>query len=323
MTSQAATAKAMSPSRSAVDKTSWRLRWTRIKRNRWLYLMLLPVIAYFAVFAYGPMYGLVIAFKDYGIFTGIADSPWIGVAHFERFFNSIYFWRLIRNTLVLNAYGLFVGFPAPIILALLLNEVMHGRFKRVVQTVSYLPHFVSLVVIVGLVQTFLSPSTGPVNLLIKGLGLDPINFLQEPGWFRHIYVWSGIWQEIGWGSIIYLAALSGIDPTLYESAEMDGAGRLARMWYISLPGIMPVAMVILLINLGNLLRVGFEKVFLLYNGSTLEVADVISTYVYRVGIQQQQYDFATAVGLFNSVICLILLVIFNWMANRAEQQSLW
>jgi putative aldouronate transport system permease protein len=192
-----------------------------------------------------------------------------------------------------------------------------------VQTVSYLPHFVSLVVIVGLVQTFLSPSTGPVNLLIKGLGLEPINFLQEPGWFRHIYVWSGIWQEVGWGSIIYLAALSGIDPTLYESAEMDGAGRLARMWYISLPGIMPVAMVILLINLGNLLRVGFEKVFLLYNGSTMEVADVISTYVYRVGIQQQQYDFATAVGLFNSVICLILLVIFNWMANRAEQQSLW
>jgi len=323
MTSQATIVRSVAASRPAVDAVSWRLRWTRIKRNRWLYLMLLPVVAYFAVFAYGPMYGLIIAFKDYGIFTGIADSPWIGFTHFERFLNSIYFWRLIRNTLVLNLYGLMVGFPAPIILALLLNELVHARFKRVVQTVSYLPHFVSLVVIVGLVQTFLSPSTGPINLLIKGLGFDSINFLQEPGWFRHIYVWSGIWQEAGWGSIIYLAALSGIDPTLYESAEMDGAGRLARMWYISLPGIMPVAMVILLINLGNLLRVGFEKVFLLYNGSTLEAADVISTYVYRVGIQQQQYDFATAVGLFNSVICLILLVVFNWMANRAEQQSLW
>ena len=305
------------------QRPAWRLRWILIKRNRWLYLMLLPVMVYFAVFAYAPMAGLVIAFKDYGIFTGIRDSPWVGFAHFQRFFSSIYFYRLIRNTVLLNLYSILVGFPAPIILALLLNELMHPLFKRLVQTISYLPHFVSLVVIAGLIHTFLSPTTGPVNHLLKSLGLGTIDFLARPEWFRHIYVWSGVWQGVGWGSIIYLAALVGIDPTLYEVAELDGAGRLAKMRHISLPGIMPVAMIILLLSLGNLLRVGFEKVFLLYNPTTYETADVISTNVYRTGIQNGQYDYAAAVGLFNSVICLILLVVFNRLADRMGQQTLW
>lgn len=305
------------------QRSAWHLRWMRIKRNRWLYLMLLPVIAYFAIFAYAPMAGLVVAFKDYAIFTGIRESPWVGFEHFQRFFSSIYLYRLIRNTVLLNLYSLVVGFPAPIVLALLLNELTSPLFRRIVQTISYLPHFVSLVVIAGLLYTFLSPTTGPVNHLLRSLGMAPIDFLGRPEWFRHVYVWSGVWQEIGWGSIIYLAALSGIDPTLYEVAEIDGAGRLAKMRHISLPGIAPVAMVLLLLSLGNLLRVGFEKVFLLYNPGTYETADVISTYIYRTGILNQDYDYATAVGLFNSVVCLVLLVVFNKLADHLGQQSLW
>jgi putative aldouronate transport system permease protein len=306
------------------DSTStWSCRWRRIKQNRWLYLMMLPAIVYFGVFHYLPMFGVVIAFKRYDPFTGIWASPWVGFKHFDRFFSSIYFFRLIQNTVLLNLYGLIAGFPAPIILALLLNEVARPLYKRVVQTVSYLPHFVSTVVIAGMIVNFLSPTTGLVNVFIKALGFQPVNFLVEPEWFRHIYVWSGIWQGLGWSSIIYLAALAGIDPTLYESAEIDGAGRLAKMWYISIPGIMPVIMVILLLNLGSMLYVGFEKVFLLYNPSTYETADVISTYVYRVGLVGLEYDFAAAVGLFNSVVSLILLSIFNWLAGRLQQQTLW
>lgn len=285
--------------------------------------MVVPAIIYFAIFAYGPMFGVVIAFKRFNAFSGIWDSEWVGLLHFRNFFNSIYFERLIRNTVVLNAYGLLIGFPAPVILALMLNEVIHPKFKRSVQTLTYLPYFISTVVVTGIIINFLSPSTGIVNQMIKALGMEPIAFLNLPQWFRHVYVWSDVWQFVGWSSIIYLAALAGIDPTLYESAQIDGAGRFARMRYISIPGILPTMMIILLLSLGSLMTVGFEKVYLLYNPSTYETADVISTYVYRAGLISGQYDFGTAVGLFNSLVALVLLLVVNWIAGRLKQQTLW
>ena len=301
----------------------WRSLKGNIVRHPWLYLMVLPAIVYYLIFAYAPMFGVVVAFKRFNAFTGIWDSPWVGLTHFETFFNSIYFARLIRNTLLLNVYGLLVGFPAPIILALMLNEIIHPKYKRAIQTLTYLPYFISTVVVTGIIINFLSPSTGIVNFVIRSVGLQAIPFLNEPGWFRHVYVWSDVWQWIGWSSIIYLAALAAIDPTLYESASIDGAGRFAKMRFISIPGIMPVIMVILLLSLGSLMSVGFEKVYLLYNPSTYETADVISTYVYRAGLQGGRYDFGTAVGLFNSLVALVLLVTVNWLARRFNQQSLW
>lgn len=285
--------------------------------------MVLPAIAYYILFAYTPMAGLVIAFKRFNAYVGIWQSPWVGFLHFQRFFESIYFTRLVRNTFLLNLYNMAVGFPAPIILALMLNEIRCAWFKRIVQTITYLPYFVSTVVIAGIIINFLSPTGGVVNYLIQSAGGEPIEFLTLPQWFRHIYVWTDVWQYVGWGSIIYLAALTGIDPTLYESAEIDGAGRLAKMRYISIPGILPTVMVVLLLSLGNMLSVGFEKVYLLYNPNTYATADVISTYVYRTGLQGGQYDFGAAVGFFNSVVNLILLSTFNWVARRLGQESLW
>lgn len=295
----------------------------RIWQQRWLYLLVAPAIVYFLVFCYVPMYGLIIAFKDYSPFVGFWESRWVGLAHFRQFFSSIYFWRLLRNTVLLNFYGLIFGFPVPIILALLLNEVGNSTFKRIVQTCSYMPYFVSTVVVAGMIVNFLSPTTGIVNNVLKVLGFEPIPFLTRPEWFRPVYVASGIWQGAGWGSIIYLAALAGIDPSLYDAAKVDGANRLQRMRYVSIPGIMPTIMVLLLLNLGSMLSVGFEKVFLLYNPRTYETADVFSTYVYRAGLIGQQWGFGTAVGLFNSVANLILLALFNYLARKAGQQSLW
>jgi putative aldouronate transport system permease protein len=301
--------------------------WPGIRKewrmHSWLYVMLLPALLYFLIFHYLPMGGLVIAFKRFNPFVGIVDSPWIGFEHFRRFFNSIYIVRLITNTFLINLYNLAVGFPAPIILALMLNEVRRQGFKRLVQTLTYLPYFISTVVITGIIINFLSPSHGLVNQVMVMLGFKEIAFLNRPEWFRHIYVWTDVWQYIGWGSIIYLAALTGIDPNLYESAEIDGAGRLAKIWYISLPGIMPTITVMLLLSLGNLLALGFEKIYLLYNPNTYATADVISTYVYRTGLQGGQYDFGTAVGLFNSIINLILLVSFNWIAGRLKGETLF
>jgi putative aldouronate transport system permease protein len=242
-----------------------------------------------------------------------------------RFFKSIYMWRLIRNTLLLNAYGMLIGFPAPILLALMLNEVRKGWFKRLAQTASYLPYFISTVVVATIVMAVLATADqgGLINSLLRALGRDPIDFMNRPEWFRHIYVWSDVWQWTGWNSIIYLAALASIDPTLYESAEIDGAGRFAKIRHISLPGILPVIMVLLLLSMGYMLSIGFEKVFMLYNASTYETADVISTYVYRAGLLGNDYGFGAAIGLFSSVVNLIMLVAFNSVARRFEQQSLW
>lgn len=296
--------------------------WRQVKRHRWMYAFLLPTLLYFIIFHYIPMYGIVIAFKDYSPFVGIADSPWVGLKHFERFFQSIFFSRLLRNTLFLNVYSLIFGFPLSIVLALMLNEVRSHLFRRTIQTVSYLPYFISTVVVVGMIVNFLSTS-GLVNIIIKKTGALAKPFLSDPRWFRSVYVATGIWQNVGWGSVIYLAALASIDPQLYDAAMVDGAGRFQKIWHISLPSILPVIMILLLFNLGGLLSVGFEKVVLLYNPAVYETADVISTYVYRAGLLGQQLSFGTAVGLFNSIVNLVLLTLFNQLAKRFGQQSLW
>lgn len=293
------------------------------RRGLLLYLFFLPVALYYVVFHYAPMYGVIISFKDFSPFIGILKSPWVGFEHFTTFFSSIYFFRLLRNTFLLSFFSILFGFPVPILFALLLNELSSHRLRSVIQSLSYVPHFVSTVVVAGLLYTFLSPSVGFVNVIIRATGGKAVDFLREAGWFRFLYVGSGIWQEMGWGSIIFVAGLSSIDLQLYEAADMDGAGRLRKMWSISLPGILPIIVTMLLLNLGRLMTVGFEKVFLLYNSATYETADVISTYVYRSGIMQQQYSFAAAVGLFNSLVTLVLLTGFNWIARRVSEYSLW
>jgi putative aldouronate transport system permease protein len=294
-----------------------------VKRNYELYLLSLPVFIYFIVFHYGPMYGVQIAFKDFVAGKGIMGSPWVGFEHFERFLRSYNVKTLIKNTLGINIYSLVVGFPAPIILALMLNEVKRVRFKKAVQMVTYAPHFISTVVMVGMVLVFLSPSTGIVNHILKAIGFKPIHFMAEPEWFKTIYVFSGIWQGLGWGSIIYVAALSSIDPQLHESAIIDGATKIQRIINIDLPGIMPTITILLILNIGGIMNVGFQKIFLMQNPLNMTASDVISTYVYRVGLQGAEYSFSSAVGLFNSVINCILLVIVNWIARRLGETSLW
>lgn len=299
------------------------MRTKKWKRSAVLYLFLLPALLYYAIFQYGPMYGALIAFQDYNPFRGMGESPWVGLKHFYAFFNSIYFFRLIRNTFLIGAYSILFGFGVPIVFALFLNEMKHGKLRSVFQSISYLPHFISTVVVAGLIVTFLSPSTGVVNAVLSAFGGQTVDFMREPDWFRTVYVSSGIWQQMGWSSIIYYAALSGISPSLYEAAEIDGAGRWDKVWNISLPGILPTIVTMFLLDLGRIMDVGFEKVYLLYNSATYETADVLNTYVYRAGLEQQQYSFAAAVGLFNSVITLLFIVLFNQLARRLSGNSLW
>lgn len=295
-----------------------------IRKNSALYVMLIPVLLYFYFFHYRPLYGVQIAFRDYNIFRGIWESEWVGWMYFQQFFNSYYFGRLIRNTVLLALYSLAFGFTAPIILALLLNEVRSKYIRSTFQTISYLPHFISLVVVVGMVLDLLEP-TGVINRLLMSIGLiqQPILFSMEPDWYRTIYVGSGVWQSVGWNSIIYLAALAGIDPQLYEAAVIDGAGRWQRVLRITLPSLIPTIVTLFLLNIGNLFAIGADKTILLYNPAVYETGDIISSFVYRRGILQADYSFATAVGLFNSVINLILLVTFNRLSKRVTQHSLW
>lgn len=270
--------------------------WKSLRRDRQLVFMLIPVVIFFAVFSYYPLYGILIAFKDYSISRGILGSPWAGLRYFRQFFSSPYFGRLLRNTVLISVYSLLWGFPIPILFALLLNEFKDGKFKRVIQTVSYLPHFISLVVICGILIDIFSPQGGVVNSLLYSLTGKRINFFGEPEWFRTMYVGSGVWQEFGWNSIIYLAAITGINPDLYEAARIDGAGRLRQIWHVTLPGIKPTILTLLILNPGNIMSVGYEKIILLYSPTTYETADVISTYVYRTGLLSQQYSYAGAGG---------------------------
>ncbi len=302
--------------------TRWALFKKNIKKDRYLLLLIAPVIIYFIIFKYLPMVGIVIAFQDYLPASGFLGNKWVGFKWFKQFFESIYFFRLLRNTFLISFYSLIWGFPVPIIFALMLNEAKDGLYKRTVQTVSYLPHFISLVITVGIVADMVS-TQGIVNRLVQLFGGEPIDFMRSNQWFRTLYVTSGIWQSFGWNSIIYLAAISGIDTQLYEAAIVDGASRMHRIWHITIPGILPTAIILLILNCGRMLSVGSEKIILMYSPITYKTADVISTYVYRRGILGADYSFATAVGVFNSSINLILLLTVNWISRRVSETSLW
>ena len=292
------------------------------RRNKALYLLVLPVLIFYIVFHYKPMYGAIIAFKDYSPGLGVAKSPWVGFANFTRFFKGPYFWRLIRNTLLLSLYNLIFGFPAPIILALLLNEVRNKKFKSITQTITYLPHFISMIVVTGMITNFCM-TNGLFNDIIVLFGGERSPLLQNPNLYRTIYIVSGIWQEVGWGSIIYLSALSGVDAQLYEAAAIDGAGKWKQMLHVTLPGISPTIITMLILKMGSLMSLGYEKTILLYNASTYETADIISSYIYRVGLLDQDWSYSTAIGLFNSVINCILLVLTNRLSKKLSDNSLW
>ena len=292
------------------------------KKNRSLYLMVIPVILFYILFHYKPMYGAIIAFQDYNPRLGVSGSDWVGLDQFTRFFTSPYFGRLVKNTLLLSVYGIIFGFPAPIILALLLNELKAMRFKKTVQTVTYLPHFISLVVVTGIIKDF-TQSTGLINDIIVMFGGKRSSLIQNPALYRTIYIVSDIWQGIGWNSIIYLSALSGVDQQLYEAASIDGAGRWKQLTHVTLPGIAPTIVIMLIMRMGQLLGTGYEKTILLYNEATYETADVIASYIYRVGILERNWSYSTAIGLFNSVINLALLIVTNKISKRVSETSLW
>lgn len=292
------------------------------KKNRLLYLMVLPVVAYYIIFHYIPMYGIQIAFRDYSIGQGFTGSPWVGLKHFIDFFESFYFTRVVKNTLAISLLELVFGFPAPILFALLLNEVRWKNYKKTIQTISYLPYFISMVVICGIVIDF-SSTEGLINQFLSIFGVEKSPLLQAPQNFRPIYIGSGIWQYLGWNSIIYIAALAGIDPELYQAAIMDGAGRFKQIWHITLPGIRATIVILLILNIGSLLNVGFEKIILLYNPAIYDVADVISSYVYRKGLQQLNWSYGAAVGFFNSVVNFLLLILANKISRKVNDVSLW
>ncbi|WP_052015730.1 ABC transporter permease [Alkalihalobacillus hemicellulosilyticus] len=301
----------------------WRKAKKSFNRHWQFYLLIIPPVLYFIIFKYIPMVNSIIAFKDYNVVQGIWGSDWVGLKHFQLFFHNPQFWDLIRNTFVLSVYSLAVGFPIPIILALALNEIKNGFFKKTIQMVTYAPYFISTVIIVSMLTLMFSPRLGIVNKILGYFGLESINFLGRPDLFRDIYVWSDVWQLAGYSAIIYLAALSSVDPSHYEAAKVDGATRLQKIIYIDLPSIVPVATIILILSVGNIMAIGFEKVFLLQNPLNLQTSEVIATYVYKVGLLNANFSFATAVGLFNSVINLILLVSVNAFARKFSNSSLW
>lgn len=295
----------------------------QVRADYILYLMILPGLLYFGIFRYGPMYGATIAFKTYRVLDGITGSPWVGWSNFSQVFNSSYFGSILVNTVLISVYKIVFETPAAIILALLLNEVRIRWFRRAVQTITYLPHFMSWVVVFGIALMVLSPSTGLTNKGLGALGVSPIDFLADPHWFRAVLVAFDTWKNIGWNAIIYLAALLGISTTLYEAASVDGASRFQRVWHISIPGILPIIVLVTTLNIGQLLSAGFEQVFVFYNPSVYSVGDIIDTWVYRQGIEGFQYSVAAAVGLFKGVVGCMLLLAANWAAKRWAKTGLW
>ena len=295
----------------------------RILKNWQLYLFVLPAVAYFIIFQYVPLYGIQIAFRNYKAADGFFGSEWVGLAHFIRFFRSYYFGTVIRNTLTITGLSLLLGFPVPILFALLLNEILHTKYQKLIQTISLAPHFISTVVMCGMLIIFLNPTTGLFNHIRSALGLTSFNYLQSASGFKWIYILSGIWQETGWSSIIYFAALAGVDSALLEAARIDGANKWQRIWHINLPVLVPTIVILLIMQCGSLLSVGFEKVYLLQNDTNLSASEVISTYVYKVGLIKSDFSFSTAVEMFNSVINCILLLLVNFIAGRLGETSLW
>ena len=300
-------------------KKKLRADWVR---NRSLYVLVLPVVIFYILFNYKPIYGAIIAFQDYVPRLGISGSEWVGLANFKRFFSDIYFGRLMKNTLLLSVYDIVFCFPAPIILALLLNEIHNKFFKNVTQTITYLPHFISMIVVCGMLTDF-SLSTGLFNDIIEFFGGERHPLLQDPKLYRTIYIASGIWQQVGWGTIIYLSALAGVDSQLYEAAEIDGATKWKQTLHVTLPGIAPTIITMFILKIGKLMSMGYEKTILLYNPSTFETADIISSYVYRIGLLEQDWSYSTAIGLFNSVINFVLLILANKLSKKFSETSLW
>lgn len=305
-------------------KESFGARLLKNMRKNWiLYLMITPVLLYYIIFSYVPMYGVLLAFKDYKIKLGILGSPWVGFEHFQRFFSAYNFKRLLMNTVGLSVYGMIAGFPIPIIFALMLNYLRHHKLKKAVQMVSYAPYFISTVVICGMISIFMSQDSGIFNVIRGFFGMEPVDFLAKPEWFKHIYVWSGNWQGMGWSSIIYISALAGVDYEMHEAAIVDGATKIQRMIHIDLPSIKPTILMLFILQMGGLLGVGFEKVYLLQNSLNRSAASVISTYVYEVGLVNSDYGYSTAVGLFNSVISLVLVVTANQLSKKFAGESLF
>lgn len=297
--------------------------WGKIKRDRYLFLMILPIIAYYIIFSYVPMTGIIIAFKNFRPGHGIYYGPWVGLKWFKQFFGSFYAFRTIRNTFLLSLYSILWGFPIPIIFAIVITEIRSTTVRKVVQTVSYLPHFISTVVIVGIINIFFTQNNGIVNNLITLLGGERVAFLTDPKWFRTLYVGSGIWQSFGYSSIIYISAIMGIDPSLYEAARMDGITKFKCCWYVTIPMIAETIVILFILRLGSLMSIGFEKVYLMYSTATYETADVINTYVYRKGIEDSNYSFSAAVGLFNSCINFLFVYAANALSRKVTNASLW
>ncbi|NOU95783.1 ABC transporter permease subunit [Paenibacillus sp. LMG 31456] len=293
------------------------------RKHKYLYLMIFPVLLYYVLFHYVPMYGALIAFKDYRVAQGFMDSPWVGFKHFQSFFDSYYFVRLLKNTLLLNVYQLLFAFPAPILFALLINEIGGRYFKRMVQTITYLPHFISLIIVCGMITQFVARE-GVITDLLVWFGMERTALLAHPEYFRTVYIASDIWQSVGWGSIIYLAAITGINPELYEAAKIDGANRWKQTLNISLPGIAPIIIILFILKIGHMLDIGFEKIILLYNPNTYVTADVINTFVYRKGLGSSfEFSYATAVGLFQSAVNFLLLIVANKISRKLSESSLW
>ena len=294
-----------------------------IKRHWQLYLIFIVPLFLVLLFSYGPMYGLIIAFKNYVVTDGIFGSEWVGLKHFDDFLRSHQFPRLLKNTLGISIYSLLAGFPIPILFAIMLNECINIKLKETIQMVSYAPYFISTVVMVSMVLMFLGPRSGIINSIVELLGGERIDYMAQPGYFKSIYVWSGIWQGMGYSSVIYIASLSGIDQCLYEAAIIDGANKLQKIWHIDIPGITPTIVILLILNFGSIMSVGYEKVLLMQTPANMSASDVISTYVYRLGLEKAQYSFSAAVGMFNSVVNAILLVTVNQISRKVGETSLW
>jgi putative aldouronate transport system permease protein len=323
MNKQQAALSSSLPQQKASKAHSWKIIARRLARDKYLYVLALPSLIYFALFKYVPMWGVSIAFMDYSPYVGMLDSPWVGFKHFERFFSHPDFWLLFRNTMAINLLNLFLFFPLPIVLSLLMNELNSGWFKKSIQSIVYLPHFLSWVIIAGLTFLMISYSEGIVNKILEAVGYARIDFLTRPEWFWMLLTIQSIWKEAGWGTVIFLAAMASIDPQQYEAARMDGANRLRQIWHVTLPGIRNVVVILLILRIGHMMDVGFEQVYLMMNGAVSEVADVFDTYVYRSGIQQAQFSYSTAVGLFKSVVGVILVVIANRMSKKFGEEGIY
>ncbi|MDF2959432.1 MAG: sugar transporter permease [Paenibacillus sp.] len=327
MISKPKTVPARIPEPAAAQREGLLLRqrrlWRRVIVRYDLYLMLLLPMAWYLIFQYGPMYGVQIAFKDFHPAQGITGSKWVGLENFERFFSSYYFGRLLWNTISISIYSLLFAFPIPILLALLINEIRSQSFKKWLQNVTYMPHFISVVVIVGMLQLFLNSQSGFFNVILHSAGSEKIPFLDSGEWFKTVFISSNIWQNMGWQSIIYIAALSGINPQLYEAAKMDGASRIHRIWHVSLPGILPIIVILLILDIGHFMNIGFEKILLMQNNLNKESSDVIQTFIYNNGILKADFSYTAAIGLFNSVINFVLLIFINRFARKKAETSLW